>query len=221
MYTILNYAKDIIELIKDEIKEPIHIIGHSLGGIVAMFIASEIPSLVKCIINGDGGFNKEHMTKWILTAANASDGVIKAIELSKTKNDLLKLFAYNPINLPDMKEPILTIDAPGVEIGILAYQARSYKFLDTRILSQLKQIDVILEGYNADEFLPKIECPVLLLRADTNLNSLMIDEDIELAKKHIKDLYYKKYIGIGHNLFFEDFFPVLNQIVNFLIIFLD
>jgi pimeloyl-ACP methyl ester carboxylesterase len=219
--TIQNYAKDIIELIKEEIKTPVCIFGHSLGGLVSMMIASEIPSMVKCVINGDGGFNKKHIAKWIAPSAAIADILIKIIESSESKYDLFYYSAYAPMKLTPDGEPIPTLDAPNIDIGGLGITARSYKFLDSRVFSELKEVDELIKDYDAEDFLPKITCPVLLLRADINIDALMLDEDIELAKKHIKNLTYKKYKGIGHNLFHEDLFAVVNTIVHYLNMFLD
>ncbi|NHK32684.1 MAG: alpha/beta hydrolase [Asgard group archaeon] len=219
--SVRNYAKDIIELIKDEIKEPVHIIGHSLGGMVSMIIASEIPELVSCVINCDGGWNKENINKWCEPTAKVSDGIIKIMESSETKNDLFMKFAYAPIKLSPDEEPIPTLDAPLVNVGNIACASRSYKFLDPLVVSSFKNIIEILDDYNAEEFLPKITCPVFLLKADSNIDALMIDEDIELAKKHVKNLVYKKFTGIGHNLYHDDLSEVVRYIVPYLNMFLD
>jgi hypothetical protein len=93
--------------------------------------------------------------------------------------------------------------------------------LDLRVINAFKNINDCLADYNAEEFLPKIICPVFLLRADINIDALMIDEDIELAKKYVKNLVYKKFTGIGHNLFHEDLNSVIKFIWSYLNMFLD
>ena len=216
-YSINNYAKDIIELIEQEIKEPVAIFGHSLGGMVAMMIASKIPPLVKCVINGDASFDKEHIAKWSKPTADVAEIINKSIQSSKTKFEQFQKFLQAPVKPPISDEMIPTIEHPLAEVGLIAFSSKSCMTRDPRVIAETKDALKMMEEYNPDEFLPKITCPVLLLRGDPQKNALMTDDDITIAKKYLKDLAYIRYEGIGHNLYFEDLPLVIRHILNYLI----
>ena len=52
-YTIQNYLKPLIGFINDHIKQPFNIIGHSLGALIAIYIASKLNHLVRNLILED------------------------------------------------------------------------------------------------------------------------------------------------------------------------
>ena len=52
-YTIRNYSKPIINFIKDNCNQPFNIIGHSLGALISIYIASKLNHLVRNLILED------------------------------------------------------------------------------------------------------------------------------------------------------------------------
>jgi pimeloyl-ACP methyl ester carboxylesterase len=74
-----------------------------------------------------------------------------------------------------------------------------------------------LNGYDTDELFPRIKCPVLLLRGNPKLGSLMSDSDVEHAKNLIHDFTYIMMGDVGHGLVLDNREAVIMAITPFLL----
>ncbi len=52
-YALNDYVGDILALLRQRVREPAVIFGHSLGGIVALMVAAQEPALVRAVVVGD------------------------------------------------------------------------------------------------------------------------------------------------------------------------
>src|SRR5437867_6284980 len=52
-YRISQYADDIVRLLTAVVTEPVILFGHSLGGMVSMWIAAHHPNLIRALMLGD------------------------------------------------------------------------------------------------------------------------------------------------------------------------
>src|SRR5262249_13855683 len=52
-YALRDYAGDIVALLRERVREPAVLFGHSLGGIVALMVAAQIPEHVRAVVVGD------------------------------------------------------------------------------------------------------------------------------------------------------------------------
>ena len=53
-YRLFDYADDIASFLEHVVREPAILLGHSLGGEIAMIVAALNPALVSAVINEDG-----------------------------------------------------------------------------------------------------------------------------------------------------------------------
>ncbi|MDP4984747.1 alpha/beta fold hydrolase [Pseudoalteromonas tunicata] len=86
-YYLTEYVDDVLNMIKNEIKEPIHLVGHSMGAMVATLFTACFPEKVKSLTLIDGiGF--------VTTAANKSSQQLRqALEnRSRLHNKPAKIF---------------------------------------------------------------------------------------------------------------------------------
>src|SRR4051812_41086378 len=52
-YTLEHYAPDVIAFLEDRVDQPVVLIGHSLGGVVAATVAQQRPDLVRAVLLED------------------------------------------------------------------------------------------------------------------------------------------------------------------------
>ncbi len=52
-YALRDYADDITALLRERVREPAVLFGHSLGGIIALMVAAQCPALVRAVAVGD------------------------------------------------------------------------------------------------------------------------------------------------------------------------
>ena len=69
-YSLEDYAKDVGEYIKDNNLVRPHVIAHSFGGRIAMFLAANDPSLFdKIVLTGAAGLRPRRSAKYIIRRA--------------------------------------------------------------------------------------------------------------------------------------------------------
>lgn len=61
-----------------------------------------------------------------------------------------------------------------------------------------------VEGYDCEDVLAKIECPVLVLRGETRLGAAMTDEEISWLQRNFSNVKCVLINGVGHLLHLED-----------------
>jgi pimeloyl-ACP methyl ester carboxylesterase len=66
-YTVADYGRDVVAFLQDVVGEPAVLLGHSLGGIVATWVAANQPDLVGGLILAEPGFYiMQHLaSSWI------------------------------------------------------------------------------------------------------------------------------------------------------------
>ena len=176
-YSVKASANDMKKLIDEVIKEPPVIYGHSFGGMVGTMIAGIYPDKVRALIIGD-------------TPGNVNNSIRRFFKMSKG-------------NWSDMRDQARS----GVYGRDWSYR---FRYTDPEVLTPWAECgekdevyNSFLNGYDTSELFPKIKCPVLVMRSDPKLGSLMSDNDIEHASNLIQDNSYVMIEGVGHNTFTE------------------
>jgi pimeloyl-ACP methyl ester carboxylesterase len=80
----------------------------------------------------------------------------------------------------------------------------------------LDDFDTVAAGYQMEQVLPAIRCPVLLLQADPKTGGVMTDAEMVQALPLLADPTHIKLDGISHVLHNEQPEPVLRAMIDFL-----
>jgi pimeloyl-ACP methyl ester carboxylesterase len=72
------------------------------------------------------------------------------------------------------------------------------------------------DSWNPEQILPRIACPVLLLQGNPELDALLSDSDLALAKRLLPRAEHVKFPLLGHALFMQQPKPVLDEVLRFL-----
>ena len=197
------YYDDIVRFIDNVIGEPTVIFGHSLGGRIALKVAAEHHELTKAIILGDSS----------LTAPSPSGrmGTMfrSRLELIEGKTTTHEIYTELKKRAKDAFDP-----ATGL-IG-----AKNLSMVDPEMLKSIADHIEDLDspynhfnGYNPDEHLPKVTCPVLILQAE---RGMLKDEDVEKALKILPMAYHVKLMDMPHEFLTRETEPVLKAVTAFL-----
>lgn len=175
-YTLIDYIKDIINLLKDRIQKPTILFGHSLGGWASLMVASKKPNAIKALIIGDSPLNLMNFREVL---KGYSDWWTTQREHSmKTYDELLKeLDAESAERLSLVDPDVFRLWIEGC-VDVSAFEK-------------------LFEGYNISEILPSIECPVLLLQGN---DDTLPNRDVESAKSILPDLTHVYFKDYGHYL---------------------
>jgi len=191
-YTLADYAADIAALIANTSSQPASVIGHSLGGLIALKLAVAYPTRVARVVLEDpplAGTTPE-LRLWLEALLEAKRSGLAAAEA---------LFA----------ELDPTLDP--------ADRQRAAQWLvETADGPFLALLDPMPEDREPLTLLQQLKRPALLLRADPLAGGVMGDETLQAARAAAPQLQVSDFPGIGHSIHIEAPVAFLSAVVPFL-----
>lgn len=200
-YELVHSLHDTIGFIEEVIGKPCHIFGHSNGGWIGLWLASERPGLVKSLIVGDSALD-------ISTYIEAGK-----TEEEKEGNKRFMGWAGRP-----NEELIETFGSRYEDRPIEYIEAKAQTFtqVDPEIYRHWVdgRLDLFFEGYDSEKILGSIKCPTLILQAEKGMISL---DEVIWARGINEELNVKQMNGFNHGLGIQDGkeSAVLSEIINF------
>jgi pimeloyl-ACP methyl ester carboxylesterase len=189
-YTLQNHLADVSSFIKNKIGSPVVIFGMSLGGMISLMAAAKYPEMIHGIIIADSPLTLETLEPILKSQKELGYRIINYIKT----NQIDKL--YNEINDD--------------------FSAESFCLCDIDIIDMtFDRYETMLEGFDVAKLLPLIKSPVLIMRGEQSLGSMVSDNDMRIAASLCPQLIQQKINGVGHSLL-ESKEIVLETISNFL-----
>ena len=197
-YRYLDFAEDIGEFIRLRIRSPVTIIGHSLGAMVAIKVAVDVPQFVAGLILEDPPlYMDEYMENWILYPVFPLS--LKLARSGLSEKEMRKVFAEQ-------------LDYDEAEAQKMS---RSTVRIDPDLIAQMMDKSV-WDGFDTDRLLKRLSCPALLLHGEASLGSALRDEDIKRAARYIPEKRIAKIKGAGHGLHFthaDEFNSIVSEFI--------
>jgi pimeloyl-ACP methyl ester carboxylesterase len=209
-YTIRDYVEDIRGFLQ-EVTGPAVLMGHSLGGIIAVATAKACPNLVCALIVGDapldattwGQFLRAGRSKLVAWRA-LSGGTHPVEEIERLLGDapegsstLREIFGEGSPIIHDLAERLYLHD-PDMH-GML-----------------IEDYENVTAGYDMETLLPAIHCPVLLVQADPSVGGVLTDEEVQQALTLLPDSTHKRFSGMDHMLIYDPKGPPMMTVNAFL-----
>jgi pimeloyl-ACP methyl ester carboxylesterase len=197
-YSVRDYGLDVLDLIAQRFSEPVALLGHSLGGGVALWVASQAPQLIRAVIVEDTSPFPDALRhslfpslfqalKDLLVAGRSIESLrsgLSGLEFPSRERGSSMRYGQNP----DM-DPTL-----------IRFFAKALSQLDVSTLDCALDIDRFFAGIDVPAALALVLCPVLLLRADPNRGGLLNDEDAGIACRIMSDAICIPVESAGHFL---------------------
>ena len=208
-----HYAEDVTHFLQECVPANAIVFGHSLGGMVAMWIASHHPELVRALILGDNMIVTGHIPSpmYVALFTGLRDLARKGGSVEEIATGIGR------IDLPvrGTTEEVFIRNLPGNDEAYLLSWARSVVQADPDTYAMA--IDgSALGAWNGEEVLRGITCPTLLLQANRELGGLMSDADVALATRILPHHAHVQLRTLGHALFIQQPEPILRAVTNFL-----
>jgi pimeloyl-ACP methyl ester carboxylesterase len=210
-YRVAQFAADISGFVRNVVPAAPAIFGHSLGGIVALTVAADYP--LSAVIVGDSMLSPENLAAGIYHSLFQQ--LRDLLVLGGSQDQIACGIGKIQLQLPGIDEPVAIADLPGNTQPILREWARSAMSTDPDVLSMAIGGSTY-ENWVAGKVLPQISCPVLLLQGNPELDALLTDSDVALAKELLPRAEHIKFPLLGHALFMQRAQPVLNAVISFL-----
>jgi pimeloyl-ACP methyl ester carboxylesterase len=176
---------------------PAVVAGHSLGGLVAAALAADTPTLVRGVSLEDPPMYLGDMTRFRQTAFY--DGFVALRRMlhehaaaSGKFDDLLLRVGQQPAG-----DGRTLAEAKSAED--VRYRAEQLDHLDPRALDAA--IDgSVFHGFEPDDLLAQIRCPVHLLAGQADLGSALIAADVDRLVHTVPDCTVTMVNGVGHGI---------------------
>jgi len=205
-YRLQDFVEDNAQFL-GQLKSPIVLAGHSLGGVVALMLAARFPDRLKGLILEDPAITLENYRKIIESSRNMFGVWLELKKRAQSEHELGLLLEQ------EFK------GYPGATSSWLLYFARCLWQLDpTFFNAMLRDFGDFAAGYNGRQLLEEISCPVLCLRGEPGLGAVMTDEEISWVQRTCQNARCVQIGGVGHLLHLESQgqMPVLTAIMDFL-----
>jgi N-formylmaleamate deformylase len=180
-YTPNDYAEDMAALLDELDVSEVVVIGHSLGALVAEFLAANHIERVRSVVLIDPPFEQnEGSRQWLEVLLEAKRGTEE--ETYETVKEL-NIMSGNDEEWKRQTEWLrATADGP--------FEA---------------MIQMIDDGRTAQlyEVLHRVTCPTLILRADPASGGVLSETSVELAMDHLNDGTHIQFDQTGHSIHLE------------------
>jgi pimeloyl-ACP methyl ester carboxylesterase len=215
-YRLQDYTDDIIAFLQQCVAEPAFLFGHSLGGMVALLVASHSTAGVRAVAVGDSPLSSrtfhdvlEGTRDRIAAWRDLAGGQVPMQELIEALKD-------SPTEVPGRSEPVLMREAMGEDSPVFEWLATNLYQQDPDMLDALiDRFEATAAGYEMETVLPEIECPVLLMQGDPAAGGLMTNSEVEQASRLLAQPRHVKLEGVSHVLHNERKEPVLEALASF------
>lgn len=217
-YKIQDYVPDIIEFIEKCIKEPTIVIGHSLGGMIAILLAAYYPDKVKALIVGDPPISLDVLRNH---SESQKEMVMLWREWSKnlSLDEIVKKLKAMQVPVPGGERTVSAAEAYGENHPWFEFMAENLKQNDPNMLTSIiDDFDNTYKEYDVERLFPLIKCPTLIVRGDSNQGSLIRDTDISLIESLNNNVKHVEIKGVGHALYMQDKQSFIDAILPFLLI---
>ena len=212
-YRGTDYSEDITRFLRQRVPGPAVLFGHSLGGLLAMWVASHNPELVRALILGDNMIiaRQARTPMYVSLFSGLRDLARKGGSVEQIADGIGRI----DLQVPGTGEWVNIRELPGNDEAYLLAWARCVQAADPDTYDMALDGSA-MEGWDGEAVLRGITCPTLLLQANRELGGLMKDADVALAKRILPHPTHVYLRSLGHALFIQQPEPVLRAVTNFL-----
>src|SRR5438876_10546574 len=210
-YRIAEFAEDVSEFVSGITPAGAAVFGHSLGAMAGMCAAAETPAISSLIV-GDSLLTPSNLACMYDPLFSQLHGMLVR---GGTEEELARGIGRIQLQFPGITESIRLNELPGNTDAVLLSWAHTEIRTDTEVL-QMTLDRTSYAGWDPERILQRIKCPVLLLQGNPELDALLSDSDVALAKRLLPLAEHVRFPLLGHALFMQQPKPVLNEILRFL-----
>lgn len=210
-YSVANYVEDAVRLL-ESLPNPVILYGHSLGAMVALATAAQIPKRIEAAILEDPPFSTmggRLLNTPLLTYFQGVEAVVQneAIyaasqrESNHSEARIQRLHdAFSDIAVATRPDGSIVRVRDQRDVLSRKFSAEGLARLDPHVLAPITA-GQWLNGYDLDSFLQSIQSKVVLLRADSACGGMLTSDEADHIIQRLGGLCEPIYFpGVGHSL---------------------
>jgi pimeloyl-ACP methyl ester carboxylesterase len=211
-YSIGDFGLDVSEFVQALMPAGAAVFGHSLGAMAGMCAAADTQAITALIV-GDSLINPANLAYMYDPLFSQLHALLLR---SGSVDELARGIGSIQIQFPGITESIRLNELPGNSDAVLLAWARTAIRTDPEALRMtLDRTSHV--GWEPERILPCIQCPVLLLQGNPELDALLSDSDVALALRLLPRAQHVRFPLLGHALFMQQPKPVLDAVLQFLL----
>lgn len=212
-YRVVDYVEDGVALLNEHFNSPVVLYGHSLGAMVVAGVAAAVPDKVRAVIMEDPPF--ETMGSRIRKTALLSyyTGVSALLSKGLPVAELSRALAEVTFQHPETKETFRLGDFR--DATTLRFMAHCLNQIDPTVFDPIIEARW-LEGYDLSQIASAIQCPSLLLQADSEVGGMLFDVDADRFTELSADCTRARLDGVGHLIHWTHVGELLRHVIAFL-----
>ena len=216
-YEVEDFVSDIGAFVRDVVKAPAVLFGHSLGAQFALEVAARAPDSVRAVIVADVPLSTE---TWAAQPIHL-EFLARMRELAGWEVSMGELTnALAKVPVPGQEPATSFGESPDVISVELREWARTLSQLDPEVLGSHAEgrRDEFIAAFDFENVLRAISCPVLLLQGEPSHGGMMTDADVEYAMGRLPEAYHVQIEDVDHGLGIDlwEVAPVLRAVSSFL-----
>jgi len=196
-YELSDYGRDLASFLERVVRRPATVAGHSLGALVAVWVAANAPDRVHALLLEEPPL---YITQLQRLQESPFYGFFVALRAQlaeqhaagRTVEDLALVVGQMPV---DAERTMAEVAGPaGVLQRALELQWMDPTLLDAGIEGRL------LGGSDPDELLAQVRCPAHLLVGQTEFGSALSPQDVHRALSKLAYGTHTLFEGVGHSI---------------------
>jgi pimeloyl-ACP methyl ester carboxylesterase len=194
-YLVADYCHDAAAFVRATFSEPVTVIGHSLGAMVALSLAAECASNLTRVVLEDPPF---HTMGRDIGATPYVAQFTGMREAARRGGDMIAMTdRLAEIRLPSAQGMVRLGDVR--DRASLEFSAECLAAIDPEVLTPLIEARW-LDGYDPASLWPRVTCPALLLQGDPAAGGAFRDEDLFAARRAVAKHQHRRFDGVGHQI---------------------
>jgi pimeloyl-ACP methyl ester carboxylesterase len=202
-YRAVDFVPDITAFIRQRVGKPTTLLGFSVGGLVALATAAQLPKYVRALI----------VLEPILFLRNAPVQAFQSTDVYKWI-----VWVYETItSTHSIEEVVIRCRAafPESNESSLLDMAAMIHHVDPNAVATLLNNQTLVD-LDLTKALQQVTCPTLLLYGEADQGSMVRSEDVEFMQAHVPQTAAIQVKGAGHSLDWQQSEKVLGHITAFL-----
>jgi len=191
-YLVADYARHAAEFVRAAFSEPVTVLGHSLGAMVALSLAAECAPLIAGIALEDPPFHTmgsdSDATPYRAQFAGMQQVAHRGGSVDAMTGALADIRLSESQRLGDVRDR-----------ASLQFSAECLTRVDPEVFTPLVAARWF-DGFDHASLWPRVQCPALLLQGDPSCGGTFTDADVALAKRSVARHRHVRFAGTGHHI---------------------